>query len=472
MDRVLKLEDVNLFISVHDTLAVNKLRIKEDLKLNCGLQESDLMDFDNFIDYTMGYRDVDVRIRQGEKVGNNDLLKIFSQMIGLKIRKNMPVFVFGNLSEIVIKELVYGVAKECGRKVKCFFVQEDFIKTLSTKDKDLVIGTKQMLNYLEFQKSFYEKLNVSGVNQIIGEGDLIQLSINPIMNTNLDIVGDVHGNYDKLMEHLGSLGWTYTDETGFSHADRTRQILFLGDVVDRHDDSVKILLAIMNAVKKKNTLFLMGNHENKLLNSLDIFIRSGQVVSTAPAPRATLMSAIKEGRNKILEIISFLKKAKKSYTVFVDKDSLKVLNGPTDNSVSIALTHANLANFNPLTITSDNAMYGERNLPKSSNPWVAYEQGYKSGKNDFLLIHGHVENLDDIVCDASYSLDYNQAYNGYMASMNLGEFLLKLKENNFEPSYKLFKESTVLTKTNYMYDKLRDVSLHIEAINSSKKNKI
>lgn len=83
-------------------------------------------------------------------------------------------------------------------------------------------------------------------------------------------IGDIHGSYDKLVNLFNILPVEENDT-----------IVFLGDYIDRGKDSRKViefLLDIKN--KRKNTVFLMGNHERMFLDYLggkntELFLLNG-----------------------------------------------------------------------------------------------------------------------------------------------------------------------------------------------------
>ena len=76
-----------------------------------------------------------------------------------------------------------------------------------------------------------------------------------------DIIGDIHGHADVLIELLEKLGYKET-ETGYAHAER--KVLFLGDFVDRGEHLAqhrKLLGVVMKMVKNGHAKAIMGNHE-------------------------------------------------------------------------------------------------------------------------------------------------------------------------------------------------------------------
>ena len=78
----------------------------------------------------------------------------------------------------------------------------------------------------------------------------------------IDIVGDVHGDIEALMQLIGHLGY---DKDG-SHSDR-RRLVFVGDLTDRGPDSVAVVRFVSRLVEKGIAQCVLGNHElNILLN--------------------------------------------------------------------------------------------------------------------------------------------------------------------------------------------------------------
>jgi protein phosphatase len=82
-----------------------------------------------------------------------------------------------------------------------------------------------------------------------------------------DIVGDVHGCHDELVELLTTLGYVADPEAAFRHPDG-RTAVFLGDVVDRGPETAQVLRTVMSMVGAGTALCVPGNHENKLVKAL------------------------------------------------------------------------------------------------------------------------------------------------------------------------------------------------------------
>ncbi|MGE0191555.1 MAG: polynucleotide kinase-phosphatase [Planctomycetota bacterium] len=85
-----------------------------------------------------------------------------------------------------------------------------------------------------------------------------------------DIVGDVHGCYDELLELLDKLGYVVA-EAGTSprvHHPEGRTLVFVGDLVDRGPRSPDVLRLAMAAVRESGAIWVPGNHDVKLQRKL------------------------------------------------------------------------------------------------------------------------------------------------------------------------------------------------------------
>jgi protein phosphatase len=110
-----------------------------------------------------------------------------------------------------------------------------------------------------------------------GEGEIEAASFErePLWNDRrsdpgpFDIIGDIHGCYDELVELLGDLGYA-TAADGFTVTPPAgRRALFLGDLVDRGPAIPAVLRLVMSMVAGEAALCIPGNHEVKLLRALN-----------------------------------------------------------------------------------------------------------------------------------------------------------------------------------------------------------
>lgn len=105
-----------------------------------------------------------------------------------------------------------------------------------------------------------------------------------------DIIGDVHGCFDELVELLKQLGHS-VDEAAFKITPANgRKLVFVGDLVDRGPKIPEVLKLVMNAVADNVALCVPGNHDVKLMRKLrgrDVQVTHGLAESLAQLSNET-----------------------------------------------------------------------------------------------------------------------------------------------------------------------------------------
>ncbi|KPQ00135.1 MAG: serine/threonine protein phosphatase 1 [Rhodobacteraceae bacterium HLUCCA12] len=79
-----------------------------------------------------------------------------------------------------------------------------------------------------------------------------------------DIIPDIHGQAEKLRIALQSLGWQRNGTT-WLHPEPDRQIVFLGDFIDRGPENGAVIRIVRELMDAGRARAIMGNHE---LNAL------------------------------------------------------------------------------------------------------------------------------------------------------------------------------------------------------------
>lgn len=74
-----------------------------------------------------------------------------------------------------------------------------------------------------------------------------------------DVIGDIHGQGAKLDALMRALGYTAKENTWVPPYGR--QAVFLGDLIDRGPEQVRVVDAVRRMVEEKNAYCIMGNHE-------------------------------------------------------------------------------------------------------------------------------------------------------------------------------------------------------------------
>jgi len=136
-----------------------------------------------------------------------------------------------------------------------------------------------------------------------------------------DIIGDVHGCFDELMELLGKLGYEVAADVSrlnlpspaeeiradlpplLRHPDG-RKLVFVGDLVDRGPKVPQVLKLAMNAVASGAALCVPGNHDAKLMRKLRG--REVQITHGLAESLAQLADEPEDFRKRVAEFIDDL----------------------------------------------------------------------------------------------------------------------------------------------------------------------
>jgi protein phosphatase len=121
-----------------------------------------------------------------------------------------------------------------------------------------------------------------------------------------DIIGDVHGCFDELLELMANLGYPVKkDSEGYEVGTPDgRKAIFIGDLVDRGPKIPEVLRLVMSMVGSGIALCVPGNHDMKLLQKLrgkDVKMAHGLADSVAQ-----LEGESPEFRGKVSEFLDSL----------------------------------------------------------------------------------------------------------------------------------------------------------------------
>jgi protein phosphatase len=83
-----------------------------------------------------------------------------------------------------------------------------------------------------------------------------------------DIIGDVHGCFDELVELIRRLGHGVDEIALTIQPANGRKLVFVGDLVDRGPKVPQVLKLVMNAAASGAALCVPGNHDAKLMRKL------------------------------------------------------------------------------------------------------------------------------------------------------------------------------------------------------------
>lgn len=108
------------------------------------------------------------------------------------------------------------------------------------------------------------------------EVDSVTIERQPLWNNRkaehgpFDIVGDVHGCFDELVELMDKLGYAVNrvDESFIVQPPDGRKLVFVGDLVDRGPSTPQVLRLVSGMVQAGQAFCVPGNHDIKLVKAL------------------------------------------------------------------------------------------------------------------------------------------------------------------------------------------------------------
>ena len=184
-----------------------------------------------------------------------------------------------------------------------FDLHERLCQDRNTARPDRQFGPHVVRNQIQQMRRNLRGLEREGFRHIfrlssVEEIDAATVERQPLWNNRrgehgpFDIVGDVHGCLDELLELMALLGYRVErGESGFAVAPpEGRTLAFVGDLVDRGPATPDVLRLVMGMVKAGQAVCVPGNHDMKLVRALkgrDVQITHGLGESLAQLERET-----------------------------------------------------------------------------------------------------------------------------------------------------------------------------------------
>lgn len=241
--------------------------------------------------------------------------------------------------------------------------------------------------------------------RIVQPGDTFELTVPVLPGDAYDVVGDVHGLHDEFLMLLNSMGYQH-DANGLpSHPDG-RQLLFLGDVVDRGRQSLSMLHYVERACTQGGHIFVPGNHEDKLVKTWDYWMRTGEAKGRSRSSTETFLALIGQPLETQERLMHFLR-TQPGYRVV------------KSNGQSFVFAHADIVHFDPLTTPKSGLFYGDSDFGKVDSD-ARYEDNYARGVNKYTLFRGHIPQIS--AQPHVHSVEFDQAFGGHLAVIALDGF--------------------------------------------------
>ena len=221
-----------------------------------------------------------------------------------------------------------------------------------------------------------------------------------------DIIGDVHGCADELIELVERLGYQVHETSKgplVSHPSG-RQLVFVGDLVDRGPAIVKVLQLVMNTVRAGRGWCVIGNHENKLMRYL-----SGRKVKISHGLEHTIQQLDVCPQNFRDELFSFFSQL--SDHLILDEEKLVVVHAGIREEY-IGRSSGEIRSF---------CLYGETNgeldaygLPVRL-PWAQNYFGQA------LVVYGHTPVTEATWVHHTINIDTGCVYGGTLSALRYPE---------------------------------------------------
>lgn len=229
-------------------------------------------------------------------------------------------------------------------------------------------------------------------------------------NGPFDIIGDVHGCYIELKNILDKLGYFIDDETNnmvYVQNSEGRTAVFLGDIVDRGPDIVKVLRLVMTMVKEKKALCVLGNHDYKLLRYL-----KGRNVKVAHGLEESVNQLISQSKEFIREVRDFINNLPTHYVL--DKGNLVVAHAGIKKDM-IGKEGKYVLNF---------TLYGEVTGKKDElglpirGDWAAKYDGQA------IIVYGHTPRAEVYIKNNTINIDTGCVFGNKLTALRYPEMEL------------------------------------------------
>lgn len=383
----------------------------------------------------------------GWNTAQKEIFEIIDQILHIRLKQKLTTVLDATNLTDKVREHYIEIANKHGveSQVIIFDVPLDILKErLSKRHERFDSSVIDKQNEIFQKTSKYPFITFDSNTQFI-------LTPKLIPTTKVDIIGDVHGMFSDLVILLAENNWSFNGKF-FENIDKERKLLFLGDIVDRGEQSLEVLQAVFYGSKAGTTYFVLGNHEAKLINSYDQYLNQGIVRGKSLSSAETFMKLLALPKEEQLSLIDFLRNSPISYCLHTDKNkNISLLSD--ESTMKFTFNHADNIYYNPYKTPYSYALYGNRSEDKDTDS--LYEKNYELGINKYIYFRGHV--LETSKQNHIFSLEDNQAFNGNLVLLPFDKYIDKLYNNNWVSTYKIFEDTIMKKKTEYNFDdKIKD----------------
>jgi predicted kinase len=211
-----------------------------------------------------------------EQIATGDAFDLLHEIIRRRLARGRLTVVDATNVQPEARKSLIALAKECHLFAEAivFDLPERLCQDRNTLRPDRQFGSHVIRNQSQQLRRSLRSLEREGIRHVFKlsnteEVDAVTIERQPLWNNKkaehgpFDIVGDVHGCFDELLELMVQLGYTVhqlDDEYSISST-HGRKIVFVGDLVDRGPGTVKVLRLVSDLVHSGQAFCVPGNHD-------------------------------------------------------------------------------------------------------------------------------------------------------------------------------------------------------------------
>ena len=234
-----------------------------------------------------------------------------------------------------------------------------------------------------------------------------------------DIIGDVHGCYEELIQLVEQLG--YRKENGIYIHPQKRRLISVGDVADKGPANVACLNFWMDQVMANGGFWVHGNHCNKLYR---YFL--GNRVRVSHGLECTVAELERMNKEERHNLRSRFMQCYESqcYYLLLDRKRLAVVHG--------GLQAESMGCFSGKIRAV--CLYGETTGETDENGRPQRRNWAESYRGDTLVVYGHtVAERQDLI-NHTVDIDQGCVYGGYLTALRYPEMeFVQVKGKAYAP---------------------------------------
>jgi protein phosphatase len=221
-----------------------------------------------------------------------------------------------------------------------------------------------------------------------------------------DIVGDVHGCLDELLELLEAMGYRAAMRNGewAVSAPAERTLVFVGDLVDRGPSAPGVLQLAMTMTRTGRAFCVAGNRDVELARAM-----RGHDVKVTRGMKVTLKQLEKQPDAFCAEVVRFLR-GLPSHLVLDDGE--------------LVIAHAGLKETMQGHCSAASrafALHGESTGEIDGSGFPVHVNWAKDYRGKALVVHGHTPVTEPMWLNNTVDIDTGCVYGGHLTALRYPE---------------------------------------------------